>query len=95
MLAADFVDQLRFRLAGTRVCALFCREVKGEEFDTLWNETSRKQIGDLLAVVKDEEIGAVAGVTGHALPTARPSTSNSCCCRWRMSVTPACARSAS
>jgi hypothetical protein len=66
MLAADFVDQLRFRLAGTRVCALFCREVKGEEFATLWNETSKKQIADLLSVVKDEEIGAVAGVTGHA-----------------------------
>ena len=30
MLAADFVDQLRFRLAGTRVCALFAREIKGE-----------------------------------------------------------------
>jgi hypothetical protein len=66
MLAADFVDQLRFRLAGTRVCALFCREVKGEEFATLWTETSKKQISDLLAVVKDEEIGAVAGVTGYA-----------------------------
>jgi hypothetical protein len=66
MLAADFVDNLRFRLAGTRVCALFCREVKGEEFATLWNETSQKQISDLLAVVKDEEIGAVAGITGHA-----------------------------
>jgi hypothetical protein len=32
MLAADFVDQLRFRLAGTRVCALFGREIKGEAF---------------------------------------------------------------
>ena len=26
MLAADFADELRFRLAGTRVCALFGRE---------------------------------------------------------------------
>jgi len=66
MLAADFVDQLRFRLAGTRVCALFCREIKGEEFSPLWNEASQKQIKDLMAVVKDEEIGAVAGVTGRA-----------------------------
>ena len=65
MLAADFVDRLRFRLAGTRVCALMCREVKGEEFATLWNAASQKQISDLLAVVKDEEIGAVAGVVGH------------------------------
>lgn len=66
MLAADFVDGMRFRLAGTRVCALFCREVKGEDFPALWSETSQKQISDLMAVVKDEEIGAVAGVTGHA-----------------------------
>jgi hypothetical protein len=66
MLAADFVDQSRFRLAGTRVCALFCREIKGEEFHALWSETSRKQIDDLMTVVNDEAVGAVAGVTGHA-----------------------------
>src|ERR1700730_13675156 len=47
MLAADFVDQLRFRLAGTRVCALFGREIKGEAFDALWSETSRTAIGEL------------------------------------------------
>ena len=64
MLAADFVDQLRFRLAGTRVCALFCREIKGEAFAALWSETSRKSIEDLLAIVTNETMGAVAGVTG-------------------------------
>jgi hypothetical protein len=66
MLAADFVDQLRFRLAGTRVCALFCREIKGEEFQALWNQTSREQIDGLLTVVDEETVGAVAGVTGRA-----------------------------
>jgi hypothetical protein len=66
MLAADFVDQLRFRLSGTRVCALFGREMKGEEFQALWNETSRAQIENLLTVVNEETIGAVAGVTGYA-----------------------------
>jgi hypothetical protein len=65
MLAADFVDNLRFRLAGTRVCALFCREIKGEEFQSLWAETSRKPIEDLLAVVNNETVGAVAGLTGR------------------------------
>lgn len=65
MLAADFVDRLRFRLAGTRVCALFCREIKGEEFHTLWSETSQKLIEDLLTVVNNETVGAVAGVTGR------------------------------
>ncbi len=65
MLAADFVDQLRFRLAGTRVCALFCREIKGEEFHALWSETSAGAIEELLEVVNNERIGAVAGVTGR------------------------------
>lgn len=65
MLAADFVDQLRFRLAGTRVCALFNREIKGEPFATLWNEDSRKTIDQVIAAVTDERIGAVAGLSGH------------------------------
>ena len=63
MLAADFVDQLRFRLAGTRVCALFGREIKGEAFAALWSETSRQSIDDLLAIVTNEATGAVAGLT--------------------------------
>jgi hypothetical protein len=65
MLAADFVDQLRFRLAGTRVCALFCREIKGEAFADLWSDNSRQSIDDLLAVVNNEATGAVAGLTAR------------------------------
>ena len=65
MLAADFVDQLRFRLAGTRVCALFGREIKGEAFNELWNESSRKAIDELLAIVTNEASGAVAGLTAR------------------------------
>jgi hypothetical protein len=65
MLAADFVDQLRFRLAGTRVCALFGREIKGEAFAALWGETSRQSIDDLLAIVTNEATGAVAGLTAR------------------------------
>ena len=65
MLAADFVDQLRFRLAGTRVCALFGREIKGEAFAPLWSETSRQSIDDLLAIVTNEATGAVAGLTAR------------------------------
>jgi len=65
MLASDFVDQLRFRLAGTRVCALFCREIKSEAFLDIWSEASRKAIGELFAIVDEEHVGAVAGLTGH------------------------------
>ena len=63
MLAADFADQLRFRLAGTRVCALFNREIKGEAFAALWDEAARQSIDDLLAGVIHESAGAIAGVS--------------------------------
>ncbi len=66
MLAADFVDELRFRLAGTRVCALFCREIKGESFAAPWNATSRKAIAGMMTAVVNGTEGAVADLTGHA-----------------------------
>ena len=62
MLAADFVDELRFRLAGTRVCALFGREIKGEAFTALFDDESRRQIDELIAVVTNEAVGAIAGL---------------------------------
>lgn len=66
ILAADFADALRFRLAGTRVCALFCREIKGEAFAALWSETSRQPVADLMAAVVNQAEGAVAELTGRA-----------------------------
>jgi hypothetical protein len=65
MLSADFVDHLVFRLAGTRVCALFGRELKGEPFDALWADESRAAIDDLLTAVTKEAAGAVAGLVGR------------------------------
>lgn len=65
MLAADFVDQLRFRLAGTRVCALYAREIKGEAFAAFWSEASGKAVDELMTVVTQESIGVVAGVIGR------------------------------
>jgi hypothetical protein len=71
MLAADFVDLLRFRLAGTRVCALFAREVKGEIFTGLWSEFSREMIEELLSIVIGESMGVVAGLTGRTADGAQ------------------------
>jgi hypothetical protein len=64
MLSADFAGELRFRLAGTRVCALFCREVKGESFVSVWAEQSRPHVAQLLRVVTDESVGLVMGLAG-------------------------------
>ena len=66
LLSADFVDQLRFRLAGTRICALFGREIKGEILSDLWSEKSRQAMQDILSIVTDETSGAVTGLTGRA-----------------------------
>ncbi len=65
MLAADFVDELRFRLAGTRVCALFCREIKGEAFAEIFDVECRKAVTELAAVAEEEKVPAVAGLTAH------------------------------
>ncbi len=52
-----------FRLAGTRVCALFGRELKGEAFTRLWAAESRPLVRDLVTVVAQELIGVIAGVS--------------------------------
>ena len=64
ILAVDFVEEHRFRLAGTRVCALFTRELKGEAFGGLWSDASGRLVRNLLNVVAEENTGAVAGVNG-------------------------------
>jgi hypothetical protein len=65
ILAADFVEDQRFRLAGTRVCALFGRELKGESFGSTWTLSSRQQLRGVLAEVTSENAGLVAGVAGR------------------------------
>jgi hypothetical protein len=54
-----------FRIAGTRVCAIFGRELKGVAFTDLWREASRPAIRDILAVVATESVGVVAGASAH------------------------------
>jgi len=63
ILALDGGAGHPFRLAGTRVCALFGRELKGESFIGLWAAASQPVLRDLLAVLNDERVGTVAGVT--------------------------------
>lgn len=52
-----------FRVAGTRVCALLDRDLKGENFSSLFAAASRAQITDILGVVSEERMVAVAGLT--------------------------------
>ena len=53
-----------FRIAGTRLCALFARELKGESFIRLWQRSGQTALRELIAVVVEEKIGVIASVTG-------------------------------
>ncbi len=66
ILALDGGAGHPFRLAGTRVCALFGRELKGEPFIGLWAATSQPVLRDLIAILNDERVGTVAGVTAQS-----------------------------
>jgi hypothetical protein len=51
-----------FRVAGTRVCALFGREIKGEAFLDLFSHDARSEVRELIAIIVDESVGVVASV---------------------------------
>jgi hypothetical protein len=53
-----------FRVAGTRICALLGRDVKGEQFSGLFAPPHRREIEDILGIVTEEKLAAVAGITG-------------------------------
>lgn len=54
-----------FRLAGTRLCALFGRELARSPFAGLWGENAQEAAPLVEAVVKDGA-GAVAGLVGRS-----------------------------
>jgi len=64
ILAFDADAEHPFRLAGTRVCALFCRELKGQPFVHLWEQIQRAPMRELVAIVAEESVGIVAAASG-------------------------------
>jgi hypothetical protein len=61
-----------YRLAGTRVCAAFGHELRGEDFLMPWSRPDRDALSTLLWSVLDEGAAAVAGwkgisARGHSL----------------------------
>jgi len=63
LLAYDAEAGSMFRVAGTRLCALFGRELRGEPFASMWDEESATQLRDLVGIVAEEGIGFAAGAT--------------------------------
>jgi hypothetical protein len=64
MVEQHYTGSPLFRLAGTRLCALFGRELKAESFTSLWQRTGQNAVRELIAVVMQEKVGIVASVTG-------------------------------
>lgn len=64
ILAFDNAAGHPFRIAGTRVCAAFGRELKNEAFVGLWTPESTSLVRDLIAVVAAELVGVVASAQG-------------------------------
>ena len=51
-----------FRLAGTRMCAAYCRELKGRNMLDFWSGKDRESIACLLAAVVEDGAAAVFGL---------------------------------
>jgi hypothetical protein len=64
ILGPDTENVFRFRLSGTRSCALFCRELKGNDFVSLWAEADRSGIQELITAAAEEAAGFIAGGSG-------------------------------
>ena len=60
-------EQYLVRLAGTRVCAIYCREIKGTNLLDLWQAEDRSAMATLAAAVSKD--GAAAVVTVDARTT--------------------------
>ena len=64
-LAADAAQHYPFRVAGTRLCALFGRELKNESFFALWGKADQLTMRNLINVVVNEKVGVVAQAIGR------------------------------
>ncbi|KPF99891.1 PAS domain-containing protein [Rhodopseudomonas palustris] len=63
VLSCDAAAGYPFRVAGTRLCALFGRDIKGEALPGLFAVDSRSECQDILSVVAEESLPLVAGLT--------------------------------
>ncbi len=65
VLASDSHAGFPFRVAGTRVCALFGRDLKDKSLLSLFAGDSRREMEDIATIVAEETLGALAGVSAR------------------------------
>src|ERR1700684_2286879 len=66
VLSYDTASGHPFRVAGTRVCALLGCDLKDKSFSALFEGNGRREIEEIIAVVAEEMLAAVAGITATA-----------------------------
>jgi hypothetical protein len=63
VLSYDSAAGFPFRVAGTRLSALLGRDLKDQSFSRLFVQDGRREIEDIITVVTEEMLAAVAGIT--------------------------------
>ena len=66
VLSCDQSAGYPFRVAGTRVCALLGGDQKGQSFSALFAPDARREIEEVIGIVAEEMLAAVAGITAIA-----------------------------
>ncbi|SDR38092.1 PAS domain-containing protein [Pseudovibrio sp. Tun.PSC04-5.I4] len=64
ILELSNTDTFRFRLAGTRLCSLFCRELKGRNFLDGWQKKDQQAVSAMLSAITQDGAAAVISFTG-------------------------------
>lgn len=62
VLSCDDDAGFPFRMAGTRLCALLGRDLKEQSFPAMFAPESRAEVQDIVAIVAEELLVAVAGI---------------------------------
>jgi hypothetical protein len=63
VLSCNEGNSFPFRVAGTRVCAMFGCDLKDSSFSALFSTEARHEIEEIVSVVAEDTLPAVAGVT--------------------------------
>src|ERR1700730_6745822 len=63
VLSYDAAAGYPFRVAGTRVCALLGCDLKNRSLSTLFAPEARREVENIIAVVAEETLPAIAGIT--------------------------------
>jgi hypothetical protein len=66
ILAFDTCSGYPFRIAGTRICAAFGRELKSEGFVDLWRPEDRALVTQVLPAVAQEYLGIIANARAES-----------------------------